>query len=93
MRDPTVQLAGSQLVNRGTYAVQRHADGAANQPGQQQGQCRAAQQQDISYRAAALRIVGQIFRRIVDIGFFVIFYQDEQRVAFLLQCQEFLTVE
>jgi hypothetical protein len=93
VRDLTVQLAGCQLVNRRAYAVQRHTDGVADQPGQQQGQRRTAQQQHISDLAAALRILGQILRRIVDVGFLVFLYLDEQTVAFLLQREKFVTVE
>ncbi|MNN16017.1 hypothetical protein D3C81_1291420 [compost metagenome] len=93
VRDLTVQLAGRQFVHRHADAIQRHAYGIADQPGQQQGQRRPTQQQDGRDRSTTLCVLRQVLRCIVDVGFLVFLDLVEQPVAALFQRKKILTVE
>ncbi|MNF74807.1 hypothetical protein D3C84_568490 [compost metagenome] len=93
VRDRLIKLPGGQLVHGHPHPVERIAYRLADQPGQQQRQRQASEQQYVGQQGAAFGIVGNVLGRVANRGFLDLGDRVQKGVGLLSQLLELTAIE
>ncbi len=88
-----IELPGGQLVYRHPYSVERIANRLADDPGQQQCQRQATEQQDVGQHGAVFGKLGNVLGRVANRGFLDLGDRVQQAVGLLGKLLEFTAIE